>query len=87
MKLDKLTEPGWGDAADYFRERDKKYGTSELNVPAIIKSQRDHVAAAPSPTTFGELLGTLDIIPGISLMRQCTSRPGSSHMRIGSGIP
>jgi hypothetical protein len=28
MKLDELTQPGWEDAADYFRERDKKYGTS-----------------------------------------------------------
>jgi len=27
MKFDKLTQPGWEDAADYFRERDKKYGT------------------------------------------------------------
>jgi len=24
MKLDKLTQPRWDDAADYFRERDKK---------------------------------------------------------------
>jgi len=87
MKLDELTQPGWGDAADYFRERDMNYGTSELKVPAIIKSQTDHVAAAPSPTTFGELLGTLDIIPGILRMPQCTSRPGSSHMRVGSARP
>jgi len=87
MKLDELTQPGWGDAADYFRERDMKYGTSELKVPAIIKSQTDHVAAAPSPTTFGEQLGTLDIIPGILRMPQCTSRPGSSHMRVGSARP
>jgi len=87
MKLDKLTQPGWGDTADFFRQRDEEYGTSELKVPAIIKSQTDHVAAAPSPTTFGELLETLDIVPGISPMPQCTSRPGSSHMRVGSGKP
>jgi len=85
MKLDELTQPGWGDVAYYFRQRDKMYGTSELKVPAIIKSQTDHVAAAPSPTTFGELLETLDIVPGISPMLQCTSRPGSSHMKVGSG--
>jgi hypothetical protein len=24
MKLHQLTQPGWGDAADYFSERDKK---------------------------------------------------------------
>jgi len=87
MKLDESTQPGWGDAADYFRERDMKYGTSELKVPAIMKSQTDYVAAPPSPTTFGELLETLDIVPGISPMPQCTSRPGSSHMRVGSGKP
>jgi hypothetical protein len=28
MKLDELTQPGWEDAADYFRERDKRYGTA-----------------------------------------------------------
>jgi len=28
MKLDKLTQPGWEDAADYFCERDKKNSTS-----------------------------------------------------------
>jgi len=87
IKLDELTQPGWGDAADYFCDRDKKYGTFELTVPAIIKSQTDHVAAAPSPTTVGELLVTLDIVPGISPMPQCTSRPGSSHTRVGSGKP
>jgi len=36
MKLDELTHPGWEDAADYFRERDKKYGTTELRVPAVV---------------------------------------------------
>jgi len=87
MKLDKLTQPGWGDVADYFRERNTKYGKSELMVPGITKSQTDHVAVAPSPTTFGGLLETHDIIPGISPMLQCTSRPGSTHMRVGSGKP
>jgi len=29
MKPDELTQPGWEDAADYFCERDKKYGTAE----------------------------------------------------------
>jgi hypothetical protein len=36
MKLDELTQPGWEDAADYFCERDKKYGTTELRVPAVV---------------------------------------------------
>jgi len=34
MKLDKLMQPGWGDAADYFCEWDRKYGKTELKVPA-----------------------------------------------------
>jgi hypothetical protein len=29
MEIDKLTQPGWVDAADYFHERDKKCSTSE----------------------------------------------------------
>jgi len=37
IKLDELTQPGWEDAADYFHERDMKYGTSELIVPAEFK--------------------------------------------------
>jgi len=39
MKLDELTQPGWEDALDYFLELDKKYGTTELRVPAIIQQQ------------------------------------------------
>jgi len=39
MKLDELTQMGWEDAADYFRETDKKYSTSRLRVPAIIQPQ------------------------------------------------
>jgi len=87
MKLEELTQPGWGDVADYFREGDKMYGSSELKVPAVIKSQMDHVAAAHPLTTFGERLETLDIVPRISRMPQCSARPGSSHMRVSSGKP
>ena len=28
MRLDELTQLGWGDAANYFRKRDMKYGTA-----------------------------------------------------------
>jgi len=84
MKFDKLTQPGWEDAADYFRERDKKYGTSELMVPAVVQ-QRTNDDAPPHPrTTFAELMESLDIVPGIS---EGTSRPGSSHIRLGSVKP
>jgi len=36
MMLDDLTQPGWEDAADYFRGQDTKYGTSELKVPSVV---------------------------------------------------
>jgi len=87
MKLDELTQPGWEDAADYFRERDKKYGTAELRVPVAVQPQTDDGASAPPPTTFGELMAKLDIVPGILQMPEGTSRPGSSHIRLGSVKP
>jgi len=87
MMLEELTHPGWGDAADYSCERDKKYGTSELKVPDVIKSQTDHVAVAPPQTTYGELIETLDMVPRISRMPPYTPQPGSSHVRVGSGKP
>ena len=62
MKLDDLTQPGKADAANYFRERDMKDGTTGLRVPAVVKPQMDTTAATPSPTTFGEHMQTLDII-------------------------
>jgi len=68
MKLDELTQPGWEDAADYFRERDKMYGRAELRVPVVVQPQTDDDASAPPPTTFAELMERLDIVPGISQM-------------------
>jgi hypothetical protein len=73
MKLDELTQPEWEDTADYFRARDKKYGTAELRVPVVAQPQTDDDALAPPPTTFGELMERLDIVPGISQMPQGTS--------------
>jgi len=29
LRLDELTQPGWGDAADYFHERDMEHGTTD----------------------------------------------------------
>jgi len=84
MKFDQLTQPGWEDAADYFRERDKKYGTSELRVPAVVQPQTNDDAPPHPPTTFAELIECLDIVPGRS---QGTSWPGSSHIRLGSVKP
>jgi hypothetical protein len=84
MKFDELTQPGWEDAADYFREQDQKYGTSELKVPAVVQPQTNHNAPPHPLTTFAELMESLDIVPGIS---EGTSRPGSSHSRLGSVKP
>jgi hypothetical protein len=84
LGLEKLTQPGCGDMADYFRERDTKYGMTKLMVPAIVRPLTDSAAATPLPKTFGELMQTLDIVPGQLQMPQETSRPGSSQMRLGS---
>jgi len=87
MKLDELTQLGWEDAANYFRERDKKYGTTELRVPAVVQPQTNDDAPAPPPATFGELMESLDIVPRISQRPHGTSRAGSSHIRLGSVKP
>ena len=73
MKLDELTRPGWGDAANYFLESDMKYGTAELKVPAVVKHQIDTTAATPSPTTCGEHMQTHDIVREPSPMTAVTS--------------
>jgi len=51
MKFDELTQPEWEDAADYFREQDRKYGISELRVPAVVQ-QRTNDDAPPHPPTL-----------------------------------
>ena len=83
MRLDELTQPGWWDATHYFPGSDMKYGMTELKVPAAVKPQTDTTAATPSPTTFGERMQVLDIVPGQSQLPQVVSRQGSSQMRLG----
>ena len=73
IKLDKLTQRGWGDAADHFLERYKKYGTSELRVLAVVQPQTDRDVAAPALTTLGALVECRDIVPGRSQIPQGTS--------------
>jgi len=87
MRVDELTQPGWGDPAYYFWERDVKYGTAKFNVPAVMKHQIDTTAATPSPTIFGEVIQTLQIVRGQSQMLAVTSRPGSRQMRLGLEKP
>ena len=62
MRLDELTQPGWGDAANYFRERDMRYGTAELKVPAVVQPQIDTTIATPSQKTVEEHLQTPEIV-------------------------
>jgi hypothetical protein len=87
MNLDEQTQPGWDDAVDFFREQDKKYGTSELRVPAVVQQQTNDDAPTPPPKTFGEHMDSLDILPGISQRPQGTCRPGCSHIRLDSVKP
>jgi len=68
-----LTQPGWGDAGNYFRERDMQYGTAELKVPAVFKPQIDTTAASSSPTKFAENMQALIVIRGQSQMPAVTS--------------
>jgi hypothetical protein len=82
LKLNELAQPRWEDAADYFREQDKMYGRAKLSFPVFVQPQTDDGALAPPPTTFGELMERLGIVPGISQMLQGTSQPGSSHIRL-----
>ena len=47
----------------------------------------DGDAAAPAPTTFGELEACVESVPRILQMPQAISRPGSSDFRQGSMNP
>jgi hypothetical protein len=87
LKLNELTQPGWDNAADYFRKRGKMYRTTELSVPAVVQPQTNDDALAPPLATFGKLMESLDIVPGISQRPQGTSRPGRGHIRLGSVKP
>jgi len=87
IKLDKLTQPRWEDASDYFREQDKKYGTFELRIPAVVQDQTTDDTPTPPPTTWDEEMESVEIVPGISQRPRGTSRPGGSHIRLGSVKP
>jgi hypothetical protein len=50
MKLDELTDQGSGDAADYFPERDKMYGSTELKFTAVVNPHMDNALAIPAAT-------------------------------------
>jgi hypothetical protein len=87
MRFDELTQPGWGDAANYFYERDMRYGTAELQVPVVVKPQIDSTTATPSLITVGEHMQTPEIVRGQLEMPAVSSRPGRSQRRMGSDNP
>jgi hypothetical protein len=62
IRLDKLTELEWQDTANYFPERDMRYGTAELKICPVFKPQIAPNADTASPTTPGEHLQTHDIV-------------------------
>jgi len=62
MKVDELTLPRWGDAADYIHDRAQKCGTFDLRVPDVAKLQMHRDVAAPALQTFGEYMKCLDIV-------------------------
>jgi hypothetical protein len=73
MKLNELTQLGYDDAADYFREGEKKYATSDLMVLAVVQPQLDDDTMAPALGTFGEHMECVDIVPRKSQMPQGTA--------------
>jgi uncharacterized protein YozE (UPF0346 family) len=84
MILDELTPPQSEDKADYFDQRDKNDGTSEMRVPAIVQLQMNDDAFPAATKTFREVLVYLETVARISQMLQQTSQPGGSHIRLGS---
>jgi hypothetical protein len=62
MRLDELTQPGRGDAANYFSEREMRYGTAKLMVPAVDTPQIDTTTATTSPITVGEHMQTPEVV-------------------------
>jgi len=84
MRLDELTQPGWGDVANYFCARGIKYWMTDLKVPAVGKPETDSTAATPSPTIFGELMHALYIVSREAQMPQVMPRQGSCQTMLGS---
>jgi len=69
---------------DYFRATDKKYMTRELYVLAVVQPEKADHAPSSAVTRFCVAMGRIDNILRILQMHQVTSRPESSHMKLGS---
>lgn len=60
-----MTHPGQRDTADDFgevRQRDMTTVMAYLKVLAIVKPETENIAAAPSLTTFGVHMETINIV-------------------------
>jgi hypothetical protein len=87
IKLDKLTQLGWRDTAQYILHCYAKYGTEQSHVMADVNQQPEQGAAASALTIGGKQPEDLDIIPGKSQMLRLTCHPGSTHIWLGSVKP
>jgi hypothetical protein len=85
MKLDELMHPGWGNAADYRYERDKKFVRTELKVSAVDQPQTGDDAVSSGSKKVGEPMLTLQSIHQKFEIPQLTSQPGSSRLRLALG--
>jgi len=64
MRLGKLSQPGWGDAANHFCERDMRNETGKARVPAVGTPPIDTTSGTPLPTTFRKHMKFLCIVHG-----------------------
>jgi hypothetical protein len=82
--LDRFTQLGWWNAADYILQRDIKYGTVQFKVTIEFQLQTNMTATTPSPATFWKLMLSLDIILRQSQIPLGMCSPGRSQRRLGS---
>jgi len=65
--------------------RDEKYSRAKWTVSAVLLPLMKDDAGPSALTSFGELIDTVDMIPGKSPVLEGTSRPGCSKMKLRSG--
>jgi len=87
MTPDNTMQPGCGDGANFFCERNLKHRRTELMVLPGVQLETEDGATLSAPMTYGEPMKTLGCIPWKSQMQQVTSQPGSAHSRLASLIP
>jgi len=62
MRIDELTQLGYGDAANYDRQRDTRCGIAESKDPAVVIAQIKMTATTPSPKSFRGQILTLFLV-------------------------